>query len=83
MAPEREDGIALEAGFETPESFSRGFKREYGQTPSQFRIRPAWKPWSQRYQFPASERRRPMEVKIVNFEETRVAALEHSAPLNW
>jgi AraC family transcriptional regulator len=35
--------IALEAGFETPESFARAFKREFGQTPSQFRISPAWK----------------------------------------
>lgn len=69
--------IALEAGFETPESFSRAFKRDYGQTPSQFRISPAWKPWGERYQFPARERRRNMDVKIVNFEETKVAALEH------
>ena len=69
--------IALEAGFETPESFSRAFKRDYGQAPSQFRIAPAWKPWGERYQFPTRERRRNMDVKIVNFEETKVAALEH------
>jgi len=69
--------IALEAGFENPESFSRAFKRAFGQTPSQFRSRPAWKAWGERYQFPAWERRANMDVKIVNFEETMVAALEH------
>src|SRR5262249_35976784 len=69
--------IALEAGFENPESFSRAFKRAFGQTPSQFRSRPAWKPWGERYQFPAKERTETMDVKIVNFEETMVAALEH------
>jgi AraC family transcriptional regulator len=69
--------VALEAGFETPESFARAFKRDYGQTPSEFRVSPAWKPWGERYQFPASERRRTMDVKIVDFQATKVAALEH------
>jgi AraC family transcriptional regulator len=73
-------GIAYEAGFETPESFSRAFKREYGLTPSQFRSAPAWKPWRESHQFPSSERRRNMNVKIVEFEETQVAALEHRGP---
>ena len=72
--------IALEAGFESPESFARAFKRQYGQTPSQFRISPAWKPWGERYQFPARERRSNMDVKIADFEETKVAALEHRGP---
>ena len=73
-------GIAYEAGFETPEFFSRAFKREYGLTPSQFRSAPAWKPWRESYHFPSSERRRNMKVTIVEFEETRVAALEHRGP---
>ncbi|QGM45005.1 AraC family transcriptional regulator [Methylocystis heyeri] len=72
--------IAFEAGFETPESFSRAFKREYGQTPSQFRSAPAWKPWRETYQFPISERRRNMDVRIVDFAQTRVAALQHRGP---
>ena len=73
-------GIALDAGFETPESFARAFKREYGQTPSQFRQAPAWKPWGEEYQFPFGERRKTMDVKIVEFRETRVAVLEHRGP---
>ncbi|QGM97154.1 AraC family transcriptional regulator [Methylocystis parvus] len=72
--------IALEAGFETPESFSRAFKREYGRTPSHFRTAPAWKPWRESFQFLSSERRRIMDVKIVDFEEVKVAALEHRGP---
>jgi AraC family transcriptional regulator len=72
--------VALEAGFETPESFSRAFKRDYGQTPSQFRVSPSWKPWGERYQFTERSRRRNMDVKIADFEETKVAVLEHRGP---
>lgn len=69
--------IALEAGFENPESFSRAFKQAFGQTPSQFRKCPAWRPWHQRYRFPKRERTRMMQVKIVDFPNTSVAALAH------
>ena len=69
--------IALEAGFENPESFSRAFKQTFGQTPSQFRASPAWEPWAERYRVSKRERTVVMEVKIIDFEETRVAALEH------
>lgn len=69
--------IALEAGFENPESFSRAFKNTVGQTPSQFRKSPAWRSWSELYQFAKRERRRPMDVTVIDFPETPVAALEH------
>lgn len=69
--------IALDAGFENPESFSRAFKNTFGYTPSEFRGNPAWKPWNERYQFPIRERKQSMEVKIVEFGETKVAVLEH------
>jgi AraC family transcriptional regulator len=69
--------IALEAGFENPESFSRAFKNAFGQPPSQFRKNPAWKSWSAQYRAPTRERKQSMEVKIIDFEETPVAALEH------
>ena len=72
--------IALEAGFENPELFSRAFKRAFDQTPSQFRIYPAWKPWGERYRFPIKEGTSNMDVKIVSFEETKVAVLEHRGP---
>jgi AraC family transcriptional regulator len=34
--------IALEAGFESPEAFSRAFKRTFDQSPSEFRAEPKW-----------------------------------------
>ncbi len=40
--------IALDAGFQNPESFSRAFKQSFGLTPSQFRKQPAWINWYQR-----------------------------------
>ncbi len=69
--------IALEAGFENPESFSRAFKNAFGQTPSQFRAKPAWQPWNDQYRFTSRERKQTMQVKIVDFKKTAVAALEH------
>ncbi|WP_303908173.1 AraC family transcriptional regulator [Thiohalomonas denitrificans] len=69
--------IALEAGFENPESFSRAFKRRFGQTPSEFRQQPAWQPWNERMHLPERNRRDPMHVNIVEFKELLVAALEH------
>ena len=72
--------IALEAGFENPESFSRAFKNAFGQTPSQFRAKPAWQPWNERYRVPTPERNPAMKVTIVEFATTEVAALEHRGP---
>lgn len=69
--------IALEAGFENPESFSRAFKKSFGQTPSQFRTQPAWQPWNERLQRPEQPRNTPMNVKIVDFPATLIAVLEH------
>jgi len=71
--------IALDAGFESPESFARAFKKAFGQTPSGFRTNPAWGPWSARYQFPIPTRERTdtMDVTIAHVEPTLVAVLEH------
>jgi AraC family transcriptional regulator len=76
--------IALTSGYESHEAFSRAFKKAVGQTPSEFREQPQWEPWHATYQ-PLSELRkshmkpehRAENVKIVVFEETRVACLEH------
>ena len=69
--------IALDTGFENPESFSRAFKNTFGQTPSEFRRSPAWKEWNERYKLPTRERRQNMDVKIADFKQTKIAALEH------
>lgn len=69
--------IAMDAGFENPESFSRAFKKAFGQTPSQFRHKPEWQSWNGKYQFPIIERQQNMNIQINEFEETKVAVLEH------
>lgn len=79
-ALERITDIALDAGFENPESFSRAFKNTFGQTPTEFRLQPKWQPWNERYRFPNIDRSTPMEVKIWEFEETPIAVLEHRGP---
>jgi len=69
--------IALEAGFENPESFSRAFKQQFGQSPSQFRRKPAWQSWHRQYRAPSRSGSQSMQVNIIEFKQTRIAALEH------
>jgi len=74
---ERIIDVALDAGFENPESFSRAFKKAQGQSPSQFRSEPAWERWADIFQTRISTRSPTMTPKIVHFPRTRVAVLEH------
>lgn len=76
--------IALSCGYDSQEAFARAFKKTFGQTPSAFREQPQWDPWHAAYEHLNELRsrhptpdRRAGDVKIVAFEETRVAALEH------
>lgn len=69
--------IALDAAFGSPEAFSRAFKKAQGQTPSEFRSSPAWVRSAKAQHLPASTRSNSMNPQIVQFEETRVAVLEH------
>ncbi|MDP4985160.1 AraC family transcriptional regulator [Pseudoalteromonas tunicata] len=73
--------IALEAGFDSSEAFSRAFKRTFMQSPSQFRTEPNWPNWhgvfaevknQQRLQIPAQ-----LCVEVVDFPKTRVGLIEH------
>ncbi len=77
---ERVINIALDAGFENPESFSRAFKNTFGLTPSEFRKDPVWVDWHVHFQFPGREnqqRLENMDVKIITVEAMNVAVLEH------
>jgi AraC family transcriptional regulator len=71
---------ALDAGFDSPEAFSRAFKRAFGMAPSAFRQQPNWQAWSATFVVPYLSRKFTMQVKIVDFSATRVAALEHVGP---
>lgn len=72
--------IALDAGFENPESFSRAFRNTFGKSPSAFRRVPDWVSWHERYRFRIPERKRNMQVEIVNFTTTLLAVREHRGP---
>jgi AraC family transcriptional regulator len=72
--------IALDAGFSAPESFSRAFKEAQGQTPTEFRRAPRWAAWARDQTLPTPTRSNSMNPDLIQFEETRVAVLEHRGP---
>ncbi|MEN0106168.1 MAG: helix-turn-helix domain-containing protein, partial [Pseudomonas sp.] len=64
---------ALDAGFESPEAFSRAFRRAFGMAPSAFRKAPNWQVWNAVFAIPHFSRSVIMQVKIVEFAAVRVA----------
>ncbi|WP_371315417.1 AraC family transcriptional regulator [Pseudomonas vancouverensis] len=68
---------ALDAGFESPEAFSRAFRRNFGMTPSAFARQPDWQVWNTVFSIPHFSRSIIMQVRIVEFPQVRLAALEH------
>nr|WP_218170129.1 AraC family transcriptional regulator [Pseudomonas costantinii] len=71
---------AFGAGFESPEAFCRAFRRAFGTTPSAFRKEPNWQVWNMVFAIPHFSRAIIMQVRIVDFPEVKVAALEHCGP---
>lgn len=70
--------IAYEAHFESPEAFSRAFRRIFKQSPSQFRNNPEWQSWHSKYTFKAPiVGENIVDIKILDFEEKKVALIEH------
>jgi AraC family transcriptional regulator len=79
--------MALDAGYESPEAFSRAFRQRLGVAPSAFREQPDWARWAHAWQDLDEVRRFAMpvsyhheDVRIVDFPETRVACLSHVGP---
>lgn len=76
--------IALESGYEGPEAFARAFRKSVGQSPTGFRKAPQWISWYETQQPLSILRTKHMkplfeaaQVNIVDFKETRVAAVRH------
>lgn len=79
---ERITDIALDAGFENSESFSRAFKKAFNQTPSQFRLTPNWPQWSNEYEKVQLTRNDPLNVDITTRTVTKIAVFEHLGAAN-
>lgn len=71
--------IGYEAGFSSPEAFTRAFQREVGQLPSVFRKQPDWSEWHRRLNKSRASMSMSHDVtaEIVDFPETRIAYLTH------
>lgn len=81
--------IALDSDYDSPEAFSRAFRKGIGQTPTEFRKQPQWTPWHATYQPLSALRTQHMpskpqadQVTWVDFEATPVAVLEHRGDPN-
>ena len=79
--------MALAAGYESAEGFSRAFRQRLGASPSAFREQPDWARWARAWQDLDQVRRFVMpvnhshgDVRMVEFPETRVACLSHVGP---
>ena len=73
--------IALANGYESHEAFSRAFKKNFNQSPSDFRRSPDWSLWHSKYEPILKLRIRIMnnnvnvETKIVDFPKTLIATM--------
>ena len=70
--------IALGAGYDSHEAFSRRFKKISGLTPSYFRKTPNWQPW-QKVQLHLIKQKgdKQMKLEIKNIDAIRLAIVEH------
>lgn len=69
--------IALNAGFESHESFTRAFKQICGESPHEFRKNANWALWEKTPYFVPQPGEKSMNVTIRNMSARRLAAFEH------
>lgn len=72
--------LALEAGYQHTESFSRAFKRWLAQSPSEFRQQPDWQYWASQTQQTPQATLVPPPVELVDFPTTAIALKIHHGP---
>ncbi len=69
--------IALNAGFESHESFGRAFKQICGQSPSQFRSTPNWLAWENPPHASTIRGTSIMDIEIRDLPSRKLAVMEH------
>jgi len=69
--------IALNAGFESHESFTRAFKQACGENPKDFRLKANWHIWEKHPYLLPKKGENIMNVTIKNLPARRLAVLEH------
>jgi AraC family transcriptional regulator len=69
--------IALDAGFESHESFTRAFKQTCRMNPSDFRFQSSWCAWEKPPYSILKQGEEMMNVMIKNLPARRLAVLEH------
>lgn len=69
--------IAIDAGFESHEAFTRVFKQTCGQNPSEFKTQPNWLIWEKSPYCLPKPGEMMMKVEIKNIKAKRLAAVEH------
>lgn len=74
-------GIALDAGYEAPDSFARAFRRSLGQSPSAFREEPDWSAWA-RVMVPLAEARNRIMQQTLRIEDVTIAE-EAQTPIGY
>ena len=77
-------GVAMDAGYDAPDAFTRAFRQRFGQSPSSFRKCPDWEPWLAAFGPLDNARSKLMQktfttddVKIRDVPPTPVAIMEH------
>lgn len=69
--------IALDAGFESHESFTRAFKQICGKNPRDFRLKSNWNAWEKPPYSMPKQCEEMMNVMIKDMPARRLAAVEH------
>jgi len=78
--------VALGAGFQTPDSFAKAFRKAFGVSPSAFRKAPDWTAWHAAISPREEARKHAMTpptadmIAIIDFAETSVLTLDHQGP---
>lgn len=69
--------IALSAGFESPEAFSRAFLRLFNQTPTDFRKNPQWSSWGHKFNIRIPVREKEFNVNIEKYHSRKCVMITH------